>query len=448
MIAQSLLVLLPSIISGGILTHLIWPERELKSILVKLFLGIGIGLGINSLLFFIYLLVFNRSSGFFVLQIFLAILLVALLILTERRFRFRPGTFKLPGRTQTIFLSLAGIAVILAVTVSATVSLRKPQGAWDSWMIYNRTARFFYRGGEHWRDAFSPQLYWFFHADYPPMIALEVASGWSAIGQETVRVPMLVSASFLFGCAGLLFTGLNAHKTISQASLAILVLFGIPGFIEIGSKQVADIPLSFFILGTGVLFVLYTTRTHKGLLVLAGLSAGLAAWTKNEGIVFVLASVIGLGIAYRKDLKRLLPWYALGLALPIAVLIYFKTTLAPSGDIFVDLASQFRQISDVTRHVEILKRFGLDLMTLFNWVLLVVYAFVLGFENMRNTYPPFLAFLIAILLQLAGYYTIFLISPHPLLWHLSALSRLLLPVGPLIVLLYFNMVRPPETFFK
>lgn len=448
MTIQSFLILLPSIVSGGILVHLIWPDREFKSILFKIFLGIGFGLGINSLLFFIFLLIFNRGSGFFGLQILVMGVLVSMLIIRGRPFRFMLSAFKTPDRTQVVFLALAGVMLILALIVYANVSLRKPQGAWDSWMIYNRAARFIYRGGDHWRDAFSPEMYWFFHTDYPPMVALNVASGWDALGQETVRVPMLVGGAFLFGCAGIMFAGLNTYKTLGQASLALLVLFTISDFIEFGAKQVADVPIAFFIMGTGILIFLYSVKVQSGLLILAGLSAGLAAWTKNEGILFVFASLVGLGVAYRHELKQIFPWYLLGLAVPITVLVYFKIALAPPGDLFVDFASQVGQIADSNRHYEILKQLGLDLMSLVNWTLLVIYALILGVDRSGLRFSALFACLIIILLQLIGYYSILLISPHPVLWHLSALYRLLLQIGPLIVFLYFSVVKPPETVFQ
>ena len=448
MTLQSFLILLPSIVSGGILTHLIWPDKEFKSILFKLFLGIGIGLGLNSLLVFIYLLIFDRQPGLFVVQILIMVVLVSMLIVRERSFRFMPVAFKLPGRKQMLFLALAGGMVILALTIYVTVSLRKPQGAWDSWMIYNRAARFIYRGGDHWRDAFSPEMYWFFHADYPPMVALNIASGWDALGQETVRVPMLVGGAFLLASAGIMFAAVNAYKTLGQASLALLVLFSVSDFIGSGATQVADVPIAFFMLGTGILVFLYSFKVQRGLLVLAGLSAGLAAWTKNEGIVFVLVSLIGLGVAYRKELKQIFSWYVLGLAVPIIVLLYFKIALAPPGDLFVDFANQVGQITDSNRHFEILKQMRLDLMALLNWTLLVVYALILGVDRSRLHFSAFLACLIIILLQLAGYYSILLISPHHVLWHLSALYRLLLQIAPLIVFLYFSVVKPPETVLQ
>jgi hypothetical protein len=444
----SVLSLLPATISGVALAHLIWPDKGFKSILLKLVLGIGIGLGANSLLGFLYLLLFNRLAGFLGFQILISIVLVLFVLYRERNNRFRKSVFYPASRVQMLFLVGAGFMLILGALIFTTVSSRKPQGAWDSWMIYNRAARFIHRGGEHWADAFSPELYWFFHADYPPMIPLNVASGWNAVGQETVRVPMAIGGAFLFGTVGLLFAGMYASNTVGQASLAMMALIAVSGYFEAGSKQTADIPLSFFILGAGILIVLYSTRMQRGLLVLAGLSAGLAAWTKNEGIVFTLVSLVGLGIACRKDLKGVFPWYLLGLAIPMTILIYFKIAIAPPGDLFVDLAGQVNQITDSNRHSEILKQLGADLNSLIDWKLLAAYALFLGVDKSKTSVSTRLAVLVIILLQLAGYYGILLISPHHVLWHLSALYRLLLHIGPLMIFLYFSVVRPPETIFQ
>jgi hypothetical protein len=403
---------------------------------------------LNSFLFLIFLLLFNRQPGFVLVQLILLAALIFLVFSIERARPFKLGSLNLPDAVQSGFLLAAGLTIILALLTYVAVSLGKPQGAWDSWMIYNRAARFLYRGGDHWMDAFSPDLYWYFHADYPPMLALNIASGWDTLGQETIRMPMALGGAFLFGSAGLMFAGLNAYKTLGQASLGMIVLFTISDYIDLGSKQVADIPLSFFILATGVLVFSYTVKKHRGLLVLAGLSAGLAAWTKNEGIVFMLVSLIGLGVAYRNHLKEVFPWYLLGLAVPVAILFTFKIAMAPPGDLFVDIPSQLRQITDIYRHHEILKELRVDLMSLVNWKLLLVYALILGISRPGPSASAYVACALFILLQLVGYYSILLISPHNVLWHLSALYRLLLQIGPLIVFFYFCVVRPPETVFQ
>ena len=150
---------------------------------------------------------------------------------------------------------------------------------------------------------------------------------------------------------------------------------------------------------------------------------------------------------YRHRLKLILPWYILGFAFPIALVIYFKTIIAPPNDLIVDFANRINQVFDPNRHIVLLQEFGTNLMALSNWTLLAVYLVLFGIDIKKEFMHPFLACLAMVVLQLIGYYSIFLISPHPLSWHLSALYRLLLQVSPLIIFLYFSVVRAPETIF-
>ena len=76
----SLLTFLLPIISGALLTHLLWPNREVKGLLYKLFLGMAIGPGLTSLLYFIYLLIFNGRTGFLLVQLFILAILIAIII--------------------------------------------------------------------------------------------------------------------------------------------------------------------------------------------------------------------------------------------------------------------------------------------------------------------------------------------------------------------------------
>ena len=81
----SILVFLPSILSGILIVHLLWPERGWKVIWVKIFLGIGLGLGQASLLDFIYMLLFSNENGFLFVQLALFVGLLAIVITHERK---------------------------------------------------------------------------------------------------------------------------------------------------------------------------------------------------------------------------------------------------------------------------------------------------------------------------------------------------------------------------
>ena len=83
--------------------------------------------------------------------------------------------------------------------------------------------------------------------------------------------------------------------------------------------QYADIPLACYFAGALILALLDRP-------VLAGLLAGLAAWTKDEGVLFALVFLVSAALFRRSQVARLL----IGAALGGAVVVFFKKTQATS----------------------------------------------------------------------------------------------------------------------
>src|SRR5688572_29095539 len=103
-----------------------------------------------------------------------------------------------PSRTALVpILVLSGIAGT-AIVLLAIYCLNQPHGEWDAWAIWNLHARFLFRGGEHWRDMFTGELFWS-HTDYPFLLPAVLAGGWTLAGEETTTVPMFFT--FLFTIA-------------------------------------------------------------------------------------------------------------------------------------------------------------------------------------------------------------------------------------------------------
>src|SRR5919106_1029577 len=200
----SILIFLIPIFVGTIIVHLIWDKNDPKILLLKFALGIGIGIGLISLLYFVFR--FSGQSWFLPLLLGILLLLSAIAIRT-----WKPLTLfqriPLTGLQKVLLLSLA-VVIILNLATFVSISLRRPHGAWDSWAIWNRSARFIYRGGEDWQRAFSGEFYWMFHADYPLLVPLTTAWAWAVLNIETIRVPMIQSGIYLFGSGLLLFSAL------------------------------------------------------------------------------------------------------------------------------------------------------------------------------------------------------------------------------------------------
>ncbi|MFZ1043980.1 MAG: hypothetical protein WCA79_16900 [Anaerolineales bacterium] len=448
----SILVFLPSILAGLLIVHLLWPERGWKVFWVKIFLGIGLGLGQASLLDFVYMLLFSTENRFFFVQLALfAGLLIVVIIRERKNLRLTLPPVQL-SRWQIILLAGLLIVIILSALSAVNVWAREPHGAWDAWMMYNRAARFIYRDPAGWLGSFSRQMDPIFHADYPLQLGMDIAWAWQAVGQETQRTPIVLSGLFMLACAGLLGASLNLTKSLGQASISLILLLGSSLIGNEGAAQRADLPLAYFFLGTIVLIYLYATSKKPELLILAGFMAGIATWTKNEGSLFALVTLPALFIAFfRQKPWRILGWYALGLAFPLIIVLYFKEFLAPPSDVLGNgITRSIQQALDLSRHITILKSFGADFLSFGGWgigilPILLVYALIFKLAPSLELRSAYLAIGLILILQTIGYYGIYLITPYDLQWHIDfSLSRLVFQLYVPFLFLFFTMVTDVE----
>ena len=458
-----LVFLLPAL-SGGLLAHVLWPDREMKYLLFKAFLGVGIGLGINSLAYFVYMSFFAGQHWFFLVQIIMLLALLSVSLWRERTCLPREWSRRIltrPSRLQTIFLALAAIVLLVSLSSTASYILRRRQGDWDAWMMYNRAARFVYRDQVNWLGSFSSQMDPIFHADYPLLLAMNIASSWDTLGSETPHVPMAQSALFAVACAGLFVSGLACMKSVGQAALGLIVLWGTPAVVNEGARELADLPLAYFFLATAILIYLYVVHRQSGLLILAGLTAGLAAWVKNEGSVFVIAGILAVAVTFLRERPwRALLWYGAGVAAPLAIVLYFKLFLAPPSDVLSSgPARSLAQALELSRHLEILQFFGRELLTFGGWSLfavpvgviavLLVYLLLARGALARDHVSMVTATAVLLAVQLLGYYAVYVITPYDLTWHLNySIERIFLQMFPLIAFAVLTFTQTPETIFR
>jgi hypothetical protein len=441
----------PSIIAGFLLAHLMWPLKGWIAFLFKLSLGIGLGLGINSILYFSSLI--TKTSPYYTAG-FQLIIIVVLLLIIFRNQQGKPSYSIEHDRFILIQYILLG-AVAISFTISfisfAKVYRNRPEGAFDAWTIWNRSARFIYRDPENWQSAISTEFSWENHVDYPLLIPLNVAWGWRAVGAETQHIPVMQGALFLVASIGVIFSSIAYLRTVGQGSLAALVFMGSPIFIEISAVQIADVPVMYFILSSSILLYMYFKYKAKNILILSGLLAGLAGWTKNEGLLFILICPITLILVDYKNSFRHLKTFFTGLIVPLLIIIYFKS-LSPPVDLLLGSTSvTLMKIADLSRYSTILRGFYLQSVNFngwpFNmWLFFIIYAMVMQIRQPQDSLNEVAPLFIIVLFQLAGYTLIFVTTPYDLDWHIkTAMYRLLLHIYPVIYFIYFICVNPPET---
>ena len=494
--------LLLSLAIGVFMTLIFLPptDREKGGLLFRLFTGSGLGIGVTSCIYFVCLLTgLTRYTAAIDLVVCLVLGLICLIRSGPRGLREQeklPPEWQLPGyraelsskkdsgakqglpvarpvRTRsplhiltTVIFSTALVSSLISFTAAF---LKEPHGRWDAWLIWNMHARFLFRGGDHWREAFASGMDWS-HWDYPLLLPLSIARGWTYTGGEG-NLPAMMGFLFTFLILGLLLTSLSLLRGRIQSYLAAMLLMGTPFFIYMGTSQFADIPLAFFILTTLVMlfFQAGSPENRPGTVILAGLAAGLCAWTKNEGLLFfvIVAGSLFCTTACSKgwgsSLRRT-AWFLAG-ALPILmIVVYFKTALAPTNDLLAgfSVSATSAKLFDLGRYVQIARAFFVTGISFtqglidirvgmhlnpgpVNILLLAVYMMIAGMHIDQRDKTGLLQTAIVLLLTAAGYFFVYVLTPLDLNYHLmTSLNRLFLQLWPGVIFIVFMVAGPSE----
>ena len=448
---------------GSLIIAGLFPRDSLRknNLIFTVFLGTGMGLGITSAMTFLWLAVFGQpNSYYFLLEFGLVLLLLFIALYSvgssiEHRSDFIGAS---DDEVNTIAW-LKYLFFVLLVFSLGSFALKgffhDPHGKWDAWAIWNFRARWLLYGGSRWTYAFSKDLI-YTHPDYPLLLSVSVFRMWVIIGTDAIAVPIAIAGFFTFGSVFLIKHGISVIRGSNQGYLAAILTLAATQYLKVGTYQYADIPLAFFILSTIVLLILKEKYplARLRIMFLSGLSASCAAWTKNEGILFLSLTIFVLAVfkmAIKEKRKSLKDFFCFlcGLAPILCIEIFFKLNFAPENDI-VNLSN----LSRITNYLEQIDRYRqiffdfIEKIFLFNdgiIFLMFVYMLLTKLDKKyfnRQLLSPSVA-LIGLLL--CGYFFSYLISPNSLRWHLnSSLYRLIMHIWPSFVFLFFLVIKGPE----
>jgi hypothetical protein len=324
---------------------------------------VALGLGVFSSLMFVWQWMFGAPGQLTTLVLLIAVTAVSVFVFVRLRRRI-PGSPTARGEYWILFglaLAFVGYRIVLQ-------AMSAPEGEYDAWAVWNLHARFLHRGGSGpWKDLFDAALFWS-HPNYPLLLPALVHGMWTIAGSEQQWIPAFLAGSFTFLTIGTVGGAISILSRDQRGALAGLVLLATPSFVIAASAQTADIPVALYILTTVVLlrFSEEWPSVRTPMLALAGLSAGLAAWTKNEGLVVVAAlfathlTMVALRRNWRHYLKETATIGA-GLAPILILILAFKTFLAPNGDIQFN-ASAVERVAMPGRYLAILDGFTSGVM--------------------------------------------------------------------------------------
>ncbi|HVP22213.1 MAG TPA: glycosyltransferase family 39 protein, partial [Anaerolineaceae bacterium] len=353
---------------------------------------------------------------------------------------------------------LFGLAAVFVGLVGLTLAAyclalyMRPSGSFDAYAIWNLRARFILFSPQNWTLAFSPLISWKAHVDYPLLWPMNMLRMWLILGRDSVEAGIVQTALFFVLIPGLLVGGLLKLRDRSQAFLGGILILGMPAFFNYSTFQAADTPLAYFYMATLLLFLGYERDRSPGLLALAGLATGLAGWTKNEGLMFEIGVAVYLLARFlrppfRASLRKL-GWFGLGLALPLATTLIFKILLAPAGDLIgtQNAGEIMAKLLDPSRYATIVAYVASYLPNLGGWIwpmaaAVPLYGLAAGKAKIQ---PGWLVFMI-LGITFLGYFGVYLITPHPLEWHLKySFDRLMFQLLIPALFLMLALIRSPN----
>ena len=455
MIAAVVALLLPILAAWRVLQAL-RPRPATDSRLTAASVACCLGIGLSSVTTFAAV-----SLGMFPGRSFVAadaILWLAVAGLGWRAGRRRideavPASEARPALTLAGWLARAAFVVVVVASFSVPVIeyLAAPHGQWDAWAIWNQKARFLYRAGDGWTAAMG--ISWA-QPGHPLLVSASVARLWAYAGGEITFAPALLSWVYGATVVAVVMGTLNVART--RAWVAGSVLAAPFAFSHLMAAQTADLPVSMLVVTSLAMLrqddpkVWRDSTRARSALLLAGLLAGLTAWTKNEGTVFLCASVLlVVWIALRHGHPRDMAWWLAGAAPVLALVAWFKLIITAAASPVYGPSTPSAAVADLLspeRHARVMETMGPLFLSWggpwARWSLPVMMcaATALAFTPVGRSGRGVLA---VVGVMLLGYYGAYLITSMDLPWLVRTThERLVMQVWPALVLAALSVGEP------
>ncbi len=460
----ALISVLLALLIGFLLIQVLDPVRNMQprwaAVVFDAALGAGIGIGLTSTIFLLL-----DVSGIATPAAIFGIDIVLLAVLAWQWLRMRPidrehsaSRDTMSGFRWTWLLATAFALVLLISWIRLVqMSVALPVGDWDAWALWNLRAKFLAGPGGVWRYALSPMLN-NTHPDYPLLLSAFVARAWKSGGAVDAMVPAITALVFFAALIALLVSAVALLRGTASALLAGLVILSTTSLLVWAPSQYADIPLAFYYLGAIALVFIGTSEASPAArghwaLFWAGLCAGFAACTKNEGIAFlvlILIAFLAFTLWQRRAATDMIGagWLLAGAAPGVFLTLWFKFFLAPAVDPLVKQGvSGLARLHDVSRYMEVAKGFFTVLLNLGSGlahpvILLAILGILLRWQLEERYRLPALIATTALVLVFLSYCGVLLITPYAQAWQVQSSSdRLVLQVWPSFVLVFFVLLR-------
>lgn len=424
--------------------------------LFRISLGTGIGMGVTSILFFVFR--FCGLQSHTAASVNLALLLAASAALAfQRKPEVDKGYLQLLPKEDKFLVGFAGAMAVLGFVIDAVVFAQsiwvRPAGDFDALAVWNLRAKFLaLLPPEHFADAFSPQLV-YAHTDYPLLLPSFIANLWATAGDLWLFAPIMVTSIFFLALPTMMMSALASMRRYFQGFLAALVILAGWMYVEISATQYSDMPLSFFVAGTiCAVYLGFAMRSARPFL-LAGICAGLAAWTKNEGTPWCIVALltVSAGVIYMQgeEQRARLAYLFAGAAAIGAVVLLFRFTVAGHSDLMTAQTSLQQRLLDKEKFLFLVSCFARTIPTFLGWTIhpfipLLIALPLVGVSLRGGAGITAMVAAAATCGMMIVFFLVYMLQPYDLRWLVAfTIDRLMLQIWPAAVMAVVLLLKPP-----
>lgn len=341
---------------------------------------------------------------------------------------------------------LAGLLALTSIQIIYTFfrALIRPIESFDAVAIYAIKSKIFYIARTIPPDFFGKFAKIFPHPDYPINIPLAETLSYISMGSMNDQLVKLIFPLFFVATLCLVYYSIRRFSTRTYALFFAFILSSIPQFSAYATNGYHDMVLSFYTFGSTLFLILwFEERESLGFLMLSAIMSGLAAWTKNEGLLYCVTNTLVLTVFYianwRVITRREMRLFFIYLGVIVAILAPWAIAKA-RGHISneeIDLARLTPTFVAGQLHKMkiILYEFQKEFFGPKKWLLVWPFAALAIVLNLKKAFKGVNKYIaLSLVLTIGGYMLMYMISKVDTAYFVSKTwSRFLLHFLPLVV---------------
>ncbi|MBI5399099.1 glycosyltransferase family 39 protein [Candidatus Saganbacteria bacterium] len=180
---------------------------------------------------------------------------------------------------------------VISVDAFANWSLRAKAFFFDSGLLLNQKGAFFLGGGAVF---------------YPLNIPLVETWIFNVLGYWNDELIKIIFGLFFLALITIFYSAIRRVSARPVALFSTYLLTTLPLLVHHATIEYADFPLSVYFTASALFLLNYFDSKNNKYLYLSAILAGIAAWTKTEGVPLLLINLVVLGIFYIRSKQELL----------------------------------------------------------------------------------------------------------------------------------------------